>query len=251
MSDLPSVEEVNEWVPDVVNTFLRSKLKKFLRVQDFKKIEDNWVSGPVLLRLTLEKLLAFPYELPGGPADAVAELVSKIKGERQEHLRENEDSSYFSALNMFKTEPELIPPRTNLLEYIQQPFIKPIEVHPTNYKDYFQSKLDPGILDKFFVSSPNASGRLWTEYITQIPCPPRFSSTKVSFYSFWDALIFKPFTIAYPFGNFNRNSNCHAFTKKFRPDFSYLVENACLVRGEEKGPNNDDDPAIELISKLT
>ncbi|CAG8855568.1 31475_t:CDS:1, partial [Gigaspora margarita] len=86
MSDntsLPSVEEVNEWVPDDVNTFLRSKVKKFLRDQDFKKIEDNWVSGPAFLKLTLEKLLASPYELPGGPAEVIAELVNKIKGEGQ------------------------------------------------------------------------------------------------------------------------------------------------------------------------
>ncbi|CAG8591832.1 26740_t:CDS:2 [Racocetra persica] len=67
MSDnipLPSVKEVIEWVSDDVNTFLRSKIKKFLRNQDFKKIEDNWVSGPAFLKLTLEKLLASPYELP-------------------------------------------------------------------------------------------------------------------------------------------------------------------------------------------
>ncbi|CAG8750244.1 2117_t:CDS:2, partial [Dentiscutata heterogama] len=47
-------------------------------------------------------------------------------------------------------EPQFIPPCTNLLEYVQQPFIKPIEVHLINYNLYFKSKLDPDILDKFF-----------------------------------------------------------------------------------------------------
>ncbi|RIB04903.1 hypothetical protein C2G38_2221130 [Gigaspora rosea] len=250
MSDLPSVEEVYKWVPDVVNTFLRSKLKEFLRDQDFKKIEENWISGPALLRLTLGKLLASPYKLPGGPAEVVTELVSKIKGESQG--RENaEDSSYFSALNMLKMKPEHIPSRTNLLEYIQQPFIKPIEVHPSNYNIYFKSKLDPSFLNKFFVSSVNASSRLWCEHLIQILCPPEFGSTEESFHSFWDALIFKPLKIACPLGTFNRNSNCHTSTNRFRPDFSYLVNDACLVRGEEKCPSIYDDPAVELISKLT
>ncbi|CAG8623263.1 21858_t:CDS:2 [Dentiscutata erythropus] len=162
-----------------------------------------------------------------------------------------DDSLYFSALKLLRVGPEFIPPRTNLLEYIQQPFIKPIEVHPINYNLYFKSKLDPDAFDKFFVNSLNASSRLWSEYLIQIPCPPKFGLTEDSFHSFWDALIFKPFKIACPSGNFNRNSNCHTYTKRFLPDFSYLVFDACLARGEKKGPDNNDNPAAELISKLT
>ncbi|RIB19827.1 kinase-like domain-containing protein [Gigaspora rosea] len=152
---------------------------------------------------------------------------------------------------MFKTGPEFIPSRTNLLKYIQQPFSEPIQVHPINYNYYFKSKLDPGILDKFFVRSFNASSRLWSEYLIQIPFPPEFGSTEDSFHSFWDALICNPFKIACPSGNFNRNSNCHISTKRFRPDYSYVVFDACLTRGEEKGPSDNDDPAVELTSKLT
>ncbi|CAH1767831.1 4154_t:CDS:2 [Entrophospora sp. SA101] len=40
-------------------------------------------------------------------------------------------------------------------------------------------------------------------------------------------------------------------TRKYRPDLSYLVFDACLARGEEKGPETNDDPAMELILKLT
>ncbi|CAG8637692.1 9736_t:CDS:2, partial [Paraglomus occultum] len=40
-------------------------------------------------------------------------------------------------------------------------------------------------------------------------------------------------------------------TRQYRPDLSYLVLDACLVRGGEKGPDNDDDPEEELVSKLT
>ncbi|CAG8454146.1 20771_t:CDS:2 [Dentiscutata erythropus] len=48
MSDntsLPSAEEVNEWSPDKVITFLKSyneEKKLFLRDEDIKKIKDNW-----------------------------------------------------------------------------------------------------------------------------------------------------------------------------------------------------------------
>ncbi|CAG8587668.1 5869_t:CDS:2 [Ambispora leptoticha] len=152
---------------------------------------------------------------------------------------------------MLKMEPEFIPSRANLLEYIQQPFIEPIRIHPTNYNRYFESKLDSSFLDKFFVSSLNASSRFWSECLIQIPCPPEFGSTEDSFHAFWDALIFKPIKTACPTGIFKRNSNRHTSTKRFRPDFSYLIHHACLTRGEEKGPNSDDNPAVELVSKLT
>src|SRR6185437_9510555 len=103
-----------------------------------------------------------------------------------------DNSLYFSAVNMLKTGPKFIPSRTNLLDYVQQPFIKLIKIHPTNYNCYFESQLNPSFLDKFFVCSLNASSQFWSEYLIQIPCPPSFGSTKDSFHSFWDALIFKP-----------------------------------------------------------
>ncbi|CAG8855088.1 30113_t:CDS:1, partial [Gigaspora margarita] len=87
MSDhtsLPSVEKVSEWSPDKVITFLKSyneEKKLFLRDGDIKIIEDNWVPGSAFLKLTLEELLASPYELSGGPAKVIAELIKTIKGE--------------------------------------------------------------------------------------------------------------------------------------------------------------------------
>ncbi|CAG8652912.1 7525_t:CDS:1, partial [Ambispora gerdemannii] len=89
MSDntsLPSVQEVNDWSPDKVIAFLKfynEEKKLYLRDEDIKKIENNWVPGPAFLNLTLEKLLASSLSLPYGPAEVIAELVSKIKGEGQ------------------------------------------------------------------------------------------------------------------------------------------------------------------------
>ncbi|CAJ0766379.1 14274_t:CDS:2, partial [Entrophospora sp. SA101] len=115
------------------------------------------------------------------------------------------------------TKPEFIPSCLDLLNYLQQPFAKPIEVNPTLYDFYLRSKLPLETLNQFFVSSDKASSRLWTEYIVHIACPPETSATEDSFHGFWDALIVKPFKIGW----------------------------------EEKGPETNDDPAMELILKLT
>ncbi|CAG8671964.1 9307_t:CDS:2, partial [Paraglomus brasilianum] len=57
--------------------------------------------------------------------------------------------------------------------------------------------------------------------------------------------------VGYPQGVYNRNTSLHTSTRRYRPDLSYLALDACLARGEEKGPDNDDDPGEELVSKLT
>ncbi|CAI2197008.1 19462_t:CDS:2 [Funneliformis geosporum] len=147
--------------------------------------------------------------------------------------------------------PEYIPARNNLLTYLQQPYFQPIEIYPTNYDRYFRPELSPEILNQFFVSSFKASMRVWNEFINNIAYPPLIGTTEDSFHAFWDALIIKPIKIGCPKGVHNRNTSHHTSTNQFRPDLSYLVFGACLARGEEKGPENHDDPAVELTSKLT
>ncbi|CAG8853059.1 25686_t:CDS:1, partial [Gigaspora margarita] len=81
---LPSVDEVNEWWPTDVATFLGSNRKKlFLEDEDIKKFKDNRVPGPAFLELSKEDLLASPYNLPDGPARTIAGLIRNIKGEGQ------------------------------------------------------------------------------------------------------------------------------------------------------------------------
>jgi hypothetical protein len=36
-----------------------------------------------------------------------------------------------------------------------------------------------------------------------------------------------------------------------RPDFALLVQNVCVFRGVEKGPENREDPRAELVDKLS
>ncbi|CAI2198079.1 3584_t:CDS:2, partial [Funneliformis geosporum] len=147
--------------------------------------------------------------------------------------------------------PEYIPARNNLLNYLQQPYFQPIEIYPTNYDRYFRPELSPEVLNQFFVSSFKASMRVWNEFINNIAYPPLIGTTENSFHAFWDALIIKPIKIGCPKGVHNRNTSHHTSTNQFRPDLSYLVFGACLARGEEKVPENHDDPAVELTSKLT
>ena len=39
-------------------------------------------------------------------------------------------------------------------------------------------------------------------------------------------------------------------SRNLRPDFAFLLQENCPFRGEEKGPDNPDDPRVELVDKL-
>ncbi|CAG8830671.1 4729_t:CDS:1, partial [Cetraspora pellucida] len=82
---LPSVEEVQEeWKrPNVINFLKKNQVELDLDDVHIQILRDNHVSGPAFLELTLEELLASPYELPGGPAKVIAKLINTIKGEGQ------------------------------------------------------------------------------------------------------------------------------------------------------------------------
>ncbi|CAG8775604.1 3819_t:CDS:2, partial [Cetraspora pellucida] len=82
---LPSFEKVkNKWGPDKVISFLESNQETlFLEDGDIKPFRDNRVPGSAFLRLNVDKLIAHPYNLHGGPAETIAELIEKIKGEEQ------------------------------------------------------------------------------------------------------------------------------------------------------------------------
>jgi hypothetical protein len=53
-----------------------------------------------------------------------------------------------------------------------------------------------------------------------------------------------------PDGKSIRNSNLHTATGQFRPDYSFILQNLCTFRGEEKAPGNPADPKKELWEKL-
>src|SRR5437763_16248112 len=77
-----------------------------------------------------------------------------------------------------------------------------------------------------------------------------YHTTEDSYHALWDMLIVKPLKIGSPNGRHNRNTSLHISTRKLRPGLSYLVQDACLARGEEKGLDTEGDPAEELTEKL-
>src|ERR1043165_8518057 len=150
---------------------------------------------------------------------------------------------------MFEEEPDHIPDRFELLGWLQKPFSQPIEIPKMIHEFYIRPYLSEQDSNKFFRGSDEFSFRILSD-INAIINPPPTGNTEDSFHSFWDSLIIKPINLACPNGKYNRNSSSNTSTKKLRPDFSYTLDDACLARGEEKGPITDNDPAEELVSKL-
>ena len=81
---LPSVENVMKWKRKEVLDFLQEN-KEVLDIEpsDIKIIEDNRVAGLAFLGLTEQKLVNPPYNLLGGPAGAIANLVKRINNKGQ------------------------------------------------------------------------------------------------------------------------------------------------------------------------
>ncbi|CAB5190938.1 unnamed protein product [Rhizophagus irregularis] len=82
---LPSIENVMKWKRKEVLDFLQEN-KEVLDIEpsDIKIIEDNRVAGLAFLGLTEQKLVNPPYNLLGGPAGAIANLVKRINDKGQE-----------------------------------------------------------------------------------------------------------------------------------------------------------------------
>lgn len=76
--------------------------------------------------------------------------------------------------------------------------------------------------------------------------PPTTGNTEDSFQSLWNAPIMKPIKLACPNEKYNQILSSNISTKQLHPDFSFTLDGTCLVRGEEKGPNTDNNPAEEL-----
>jgi hypothetical protein len=80
--------------------------------------------------------------------------------------------------------------------------------------------------------------------------PPLLAGTEDSFHVFWDENIRQILMELLKGATDIRNSNFHTATAKSRPDFAIILNGHCVFRGEEKGPNNSEDPKKELSDKL-
>ncbi|CAI2191961.1 9350_t:CDS:2, partial [Funneliformis geosporum] len=91
-STTPSVEEIKRWSPEQVISFLKSKKNElYLREEDIKIIEDNWVAGQAFILLTEEKLMSIGLKL--GPTSSIAYLIETLKGGEVTLKRKYEEST--------------------------------------------------------------------------------------------------------------------------------------------------------------
>ncbi|RHZ86731.1 hypothetical protein Glove_46g160 [Diversispora epigaea] len=267
----------NEKKPTLILTEIIKKYKidefiNFLRKEEDLGFDDNdleilykqKVDGYNFFKLTKEEYMQIGLKF--GPATRLVNFVKEINDKATitfnpldpiKALKED-NSLYISTRDMLRKEPEFILSCEKLLSYLQQYPVQPIKIYPIRYNRYFQSEIFSKTLEKLFISSYNASSRIWDEFIINIAYSPtsgnflcrRIDTTKESLYSFWDLIIIKPFMIGFPEGKYDRNTSLHISTEKLRPDFFYLIHDACLIRGEEKGFDSEDDLAKELIEKL-
>ena len=79
----PSLEEIKGYDTEQLVTFLRRNLN--LTEDEFAILRGQRVSGFVFLRLTERKLLKSPYNLLGGTASVIAELVERLNQSRFYH----------------------------------------------------------------------------------------------------------------------------------------------------------------------
>jgi hypothetical protein len=80
--------------------------------------------------------------------------------------------------------------------------------------------------------------------------PPPHDGTEHVFISFWDSNIRGVIEALISGGVSIRDGSCHLCTASQKPSFGFLYHNVCAFRGEEKAPNNPDDPRAELSNKM-
>lgn len=162
-------------------------------------------------------------------------------------------------LENFKKRPKpTLPPVNKLVDFIERPLSEDLKIPllqyqydcliSNNFEDLCTSK-DLNILfcvskfeNSFGFYSKFVSASLWNN-------PPSNVGTEYSFVSFWDNNIRYPLELLLPDGNSVRNTSKHMSTNRDRPDYGFLLSNACLFRGEEKSFLNE-DPRSELGNKL-
>ncbi|KIL57061.1 hypothetical protein M378DRAFT_422151 [Amanita muscaria Koide BX008] len=79
---------------------------------------------------------------------------------------------------------------------------------------------------------------------------PPIMGTDKSFIQFWDNNVRCLLELLVPGGRSIRNSYQHTATSSLRPDYAFLVSKFCAFRGEEKAPDNNDDPRKGLSDKI-
>ncbi|CAJ1426710.1 unnamed protein product, partial [Effrenium voratum] len=105
-------EEVLSWAEAVLN---EGKVRDELIQQTVTTLQQQGVTGKSLLKLTLEKLMAAPYSVPGGPAELLAEKIRLLQQPEVELPR-------FSATDLLDFEDRFLNSRINNKD--ERPFLE-------------------------------------------------------------------------------------------------------------------------------
>lgn len=152
---------------------------------------------------------------------------------------------------------QLIPPIQDLLGFIQRPLSdnEKIPITQRFYNKLISASL-PDICDAkdvqtlFRVGEPYDHDRLDPILHAVGFKPFDVAGTESSFHHLWDTNIRRIIEVLEMSGNSNRDNSRNTETRKLRPDYSFTVKEKCPFRGEERGPENSEDPKEELASKM-
>lgn len=145
-----------------------------------------------------------------------------------------------------------VPPRANLKEVLLLPLERKIPLLPPKY-DKLKDKLELTEVQMsllFTRSEKGSADLIWDKCLSRIIYPQAVGQTEQSFISCWNDSIRATLKFFLPEIDCDRNTSCNSSTLTNRPDLVALYNSKCLFRGEEKGPNDSDDPRQELVDKL-
>ncbi|KAM6493366.1 hypothetical protein JOM56_011500 [Amanita muscaria] len=97
---------------------------------------------------------------------------------------------------------------------------------------------------------PGSSNPAFYKIFSAVADAPPTTGTETSFIQFWDNNVRFLLELLVPGGRSIRNSNQHTATGSLRPDYAFIVSKLCTFRGEEKAPDNNDDPRKGLSDKI-
>lgn len=152
-----------------------------------------------------------------------------------------------------------IPTIQDLLGFIKRPLSKDEKIPiPQSEFDKLLSTPAPDICDTsdirslFRIGEPLNHSRLndITYAIKKTPFNISSSASENSYIYGWDVNIRAIIESLERSGHSNRNTSEHTATRNLRPDYNRTLDDKCVLRGEEKGPQSSEDPKDELGSKL-
>jgi hypothetical protein len=150
-----------------------------------------------------------------------------------------------------------LPPVNELSRFLDTPLYEraKIPVMQRQFESFISNKLDDMIskkdLEKLFrVDDREHAEAIYRRVSSALDdSPPYGASGPREFISFWDGNIRKIIETLIPVGRSIRDDCCHRSNQK--PSFGFLYHQVCVLRGEEKAPNDLDDPKTGLSGKMT